>query len=535
MSRRPDLFISTSMQDKEAVDKLNRLFADAAVNNIEDVQLRFEGDVLRIQYVNQSITDVDEVEGATAKKMVERLKSRASISATEFMEPKEGRLHLNYTKAAGWPLDRRLDLRVNVIPTDAGETFCIRLLAKMGSNLSLQHIDMTSTVRHEFNTLLREQQGIFIVCGPVGSGKTTLLFSLLNELRLKGKNIKTIEDPVEIVMPGIDQMQVSHKLSFADGIRAMLRQRVHVGLVGEVRDHETAETAFRAGNTGTLLFFTLHADDAAMVVSRCEDLGIDRETFAQSVKLIVFTRLIRKLPDGHEFTPVKPSDSSRHWLEEAALYDPNDRFVEAPDSAFQGKMPLFEMIKITPEMRRVITSTKDPRLIREAAAKQPQYETLAEYAVRVARQGRTSLSQVQDLIGETVHPVVSARLDKKLYKAGILSADEQFACVQEWGDLRNQGKVVPLWEVIVSRGSATLQQVIDTIGCEDDASNRITFFIDRGDFTREQAMPLVEKWRDLGKKESLFQLLHESGLIEAEKVYIKDLLYYRRGGMRALD
>lgn len=535
MSGKPDLFISTSLNDKEAVQVLNELFIDAAQKKVEDVQLRFEGDVLKVEYVSHEVIACSEIEGPSAKIMGERIKSRAGISQTDFMTPRDGRFRLRYRKEHGWPIDRVLNLRVNIIPTDAGETFCIRLLAEMDDNLSLQTINMPHSVRNEFNMLLREQQGIFIVCGPVGSGKTTLLFSLLNALRKKGKNIKTIEDPVEIVMPGIDQMQVSTKLSFAQGIRAMLRQRVHVGLIGEVRDEDTAEAAFRAGNTGTLILFTIHADDPAKVISRCEDLGIDRETFAQSVRLIVFTRLIDTLPDGIDYPRVAPSDSAKNWLESAGLYDPNDRFIEVPETEFTSKTPLFEMIKISPDMRRAIMSERNASAVLEAAAKQPQYESLAEGAVRLAREGRTTLSKAQDLIGETVTPVSSLRLDKRLYNHGLITAQEQFACVQAWGQLRNEGAIVPLWKVIVDRGSVSLKQVIDYLGLESDAQNRIGYFIERGYIEHAAVAPVIKKWKDNGQKQSLFLMLVEHNLIDESQVYVEPLLNFRLGGMHALE
>lgn len=535
MSGKPDLFISTSLNDKEAVQVLNELFIDAAQKKVEDVQLRFEGDVLKVEYVSHEVIACSEIEGPSAKIMGERIKSRAGISQTDFMTPRDGRFRLRYRKEHGWPIDRVLNLRVNIIPTDAGETFCIRLLAEMDDNLSLQTINMPHSVRNEFNMLLREQQGIFIVCGPVGSGKTTLLFSLLNALRKKGKNIKTIEDPVEIVMPGIDQMQVSTKLSFAQGIRAMLRQRVHVGLIGEVRDEDTAEAAFRAGNTGTLILFTIHADDPAKVISRCEDLGIDREAFAQSVRLIVFTRLIDTLPDGIDYPRVAPSDSAKNWLESAGLYDPNDRFIEVPETEFTSKTPLFEMIKISPDMRRAIMSERNASAVLEAAAKQPQYESLAEGAVRLAREGRTTLSKAQDLIGETVTPVSSLRLDKRLYNHGLITAQEQFACVQAWGQLRNEGAIVPLWKVIVDRGSVSLRQVIDYLGLESDAQNRIGYFIERGYIEHAAVAPVIKKWKDNGQKQSLFLMLVEHNLIDESQVYVEPLLNFRLGGMHALE
>lgn len=535
MSQRPDLFITTSSLDREAIRKLNDIFEQGALANAMDIQLRLEGDVLKVQYVGDRVEDIEEIVGRDAKLICERVKSRAGIASSDFLTSTDGRFHLIYRKEAGRALDRKLDVRVNIIPTDAGETICLRLLAEANSTLTLDKIDMSNPCRYQFESLLREKQGVVIVCGPVGSGKTTLLFSLLSELQKMGKNIKTIEDPVEIVLPGIDQMQRSNKLSFAQGIRAMVRQHVHVGLVGEVRDEETAETAFRVGNTGTLIFFTVHADDAARVISRCEDLGIDRQTFAQSVRLIVFTRLIGRLPEDKEYARVEPSEASKNWLEAAGLYDESDRFIEVPESEFQGKVPLFEMFSISPEVRRAITSNRSLKEVMEIATKQPQYESLVECAVRKAREGVTTLSAVQDLVGETTQAIESIRLDKQLYDKGMLTASQQFECVQEWGEIRRSGKVIPLWKVIVDLGYASLEQIIDLLGCDEQAKNRVAHLVERKHLSWDAAARIIETWRKHDFNESLFKLLINAGLVTDEQVYTESLLYFRRGGMPALD
>lgn len=535
MSTKPDLFISTALNDREAIKTLNRIMIEGALAKVPDIQLRVEGDVMTVQYVDDDVVDVEVIEGHDVKIICERIKSRSGIAHTDFLSATVGRFQLHFRKKENFPVDRKLDVRVSIIPTDAGETFCLRLLAEMDDSLTLKQIAMSNTVRNEFNALLREQQGIFIVCGPVGSGKTTLLFSLLSELQKLGKNVKTIEDPVEIILPGIDQMQTSRRLSFADGVRAMVRQRMHVGLVGEVRDDETAEVSFRIGNTGSLIFFTIHADDAAMVISRCEDLGIDRQTFAQSVKLIVFTRLIGRLPQDVEYPRVEPSEASKNWLSAAELYHPTDRFIEVPETEFKGKVPLFEMIKITPEMRRAIVSSQNPRDVLEVAARQPQFETLAECAVRQARNGLTTLSAVQDLVGDTVNSVRSTRLDKQLCDMGVMTPEQQFECVELWGKYRISGKIVPLWKVITELGYANLEQIIDLVGLESEAQNRIDFFVERGYFSREKVQHLIDEWKKNEYRKSLFNMLLGAEVLTYEQVYDEGLLFFRRGGMLPLD
>lgn len=533
-AKRPDLFIATSGNDRDAILKVNEIFADGVKAGVADIQLRLEGGVLQVQHVGDRIETVGSVEGPDAKLILDRIKSRAGISQTEFLTPKDGRFDLTFDEAK-WGFRRELDVRVSVIPTDAGETMVCRLLAQVDENLSLDRIRMSSPVRNKLEGLLREKSGIFIVCGPVGSGKTTLLFSLLAALKKMGKNIKTIEDPVEIALAGIDQMQVSNKLSFEQGIRAMVRQRVHVGLVGEVRDEETALTAFRVGNTGTLILFTIHADDAASVITRCEDLGIDRQTFAQAVRLIVFTRLIDGLPKDGDYPRVEPSEASRNWLESAELFDGQDRFIEVPDSDYKGKIPLFEMIEVTPRMRRAIVNGGTRKEIFEAAAMQPQFETLAECAVRHAREGKTTLSAVQELVGETVQAVHSNRIDKRLYAQKIITASQQFECVERWGELRQAGKVVPLWQVVLDMGFASLEQVMDIVGADESCQDRVAFYVERGLFSREDAQPVIAQWKDDKYAQSLFSLLESHNLASHDQIYVKEVLHFRRGGMLALE
>lgn len=528
-------FISTTHYDGDAVEKLNKLFEHAALSKWEDLQFRRMGHRLVVQHVNDQVNQVEVLEGELARTMCERLKSRAGVNATDNRTAQDGRFALRFSTHCGDALDRDLDIRVSYIPTDAGETLVCRLLAQLDAKLRLDAMEMPEAMRIALEEFLREKQGILIVVGPVGSGKTTLMYAIIHALYQQAKNIKTAEHPIEITFPGIDQIAVTKHLTFDDAIAAWLRQRTHVGLVGEVRTEETAAAVFRIGNTGTLVLTTIHADDAAMVVDRCEKLGIDRETFAQSVKMIIYTRLISAFERNDEHDRVAPSNVARNWLERGGLYDARDLFVEMPSSAFTKKIPLFEAIRMTPEMRQAVIRGDDPKALRELATKQPQFETVAEAAVRVAREGRTTLSAVLSLIGHSVEPVHASRLDKRLYARGVIDASQQFEIVQRWGRAHASGRVVSLWEIVLDSGFATIREIIDAYGLEQDAENRIGFFVERGLLHAEQMQTLVEAWAARGRVTSLYrELVAECGLDE-DQVYCKELLEYQRGGMYALD
>jgi general secretion pathway protein E len=534
-STNADKFISTTHYDGAAVERLNKCFEYAATQRWEDLQFRRMGHRLVVQHVNDRVNEVDTVEGDEARTMCERLKSRANINAADSRSAQDGRFALRFSHERGDSINRNLDVRVNYTPTDAGETMVCRLLAEVDEKLQLDNIVMPEAMRIAMQEFLAEKQGILIVVGPVGSGKTTFMYSIIHALHKLGKNIKTAEHPIEITFPGIDQIQVTRQLTFDDAIAAWLRQRTHVGLVGEVRTAETAMAVFRIGNTGTLVLTTIHADDAISVVDRCAKFGIDGETFAQSVKMIVYTRLINAFEPSDEHERVAPGNMARNWLERGGLYDERDRFVELPSSEFTKKIPLFEAIRITPEMRQAIVRGDDPKTLLELATRQPQFETVSEAAVRVAREGRTTLSAVLSLIGHSVEKVRATRLDKRLYASGALTASQQFDVVQQWGRARANGRIVTLWEMVLESGHSDLRQIIDAYGQDADAENRIGFFVERGLLDVEPMQRLVEAWKAAGMGTSLYRMLIDQAGLSPGEVYCKELLEYQRGGMYALD
>lgn len=539
----PDLFISSSGRDGVAIDILNNLFWEASEQGVSDIQLRFNQHLrtVRVEKVSDAVElfqpwgeldDRDLYEHIDA-----RLRSRARIDAAARNTASDGRIRLRYRQEAGFSKNKTLDIRVSIIPTEAGQTYVCRIQDAKFSLKPLEDIAMSESVRRAFESLLEEKQGIVVVCGPTGSGKTTLLFSLLLEFLNLKRNIKTVEHPPEYIVDGFDQVAVSDQLSFADAIRAFMRQRPHVILVGEVRDPETAEAVSQAGNTGHIVFCTTHADHAPGVVKRFADLGMQRESIAQSFRLIIAQRLLDGVVEEYPDEDFKePSELSRAWLKACGAYHPRDRFLELPRTHMKGRVPIFEAIQITPEVRAAIRNPEHRIMdIFEAAALQPQFETLAECAVRQARQGKTTLSEVHSLIGETVIQVHSERIDKVLVRDGVLDPEQAFQVVETQAKHRHNGRVISIWETVLELGLATLEQVIDAVGTTKEASNRLGYFRSQKLLSQPQLDAIDTAWKQTNCGESIFSIAESIGPLTHEDIYNKAVLYYRAPGMGALQ
>lgn len=253
--------------------------------------------------------------------VVSRLKILGGLDIAERRLPQDGRIKVKQG-------ERSLDLRVSTLPTHCGEKVVLRLLDPGRDLLSLEHVGLEPMQRRLLETVLAQPQGAILVTGPTGSGKTSTLYAALTHLKSPGINIVSIEDPIEFQIQGINQVQVNERagLSFASTLRSVLRQDPDVIMVGEIRDHETAEIAFQASLTGHLVFSTLHTNDAISAVSRLLDLGIEPFLAASSVSLIIAQRLMRRL--------------CRHCRE---AYQPSDdivkrlRLTDAPAAVFRGK------------------------------------------------------------------------------------------------------------------------------------------------------------------------------------------------------
>lgn len=527
----PNLFISTSGRvDEEAVNFLNKMFFEAAVHKVADIQLRFFSYEHRIEV--QSISDVvsplldyGDLEGIDWYELIDsKIRSKASLDVADNVRPLDGRMRLIYKKEDGWDQDISLDIRISILPTNIGQTIVLRIQRGAEVLLPFEQLEMTDAIRELLRDILSLGQGLVIVCGPTGSGKTTLLFSLLLELLKAGKNIKTIEDPVEYTVDGIDQVSRTMYLNFAQALSAFLRQHPHVILVGEIRDKESAEAAVQAARTGHLVFSTVHADSAADSFLRLRDLGVDSNTLSDSLKAVIGQRLLRAFSADEDVLMGPPTDMEKFKLEQLGLYHPGEQFPQVGNSPMKGRVPLMEVISIDQHIKKALAN---PRFMVEdickAASMQPQYQSLIEGHVRLARQGRTVLK------GFDAHPLYlyhTERIDQVLLKRGHITPEESYKMVDGFAQSLGKGIQKTLWEVAIDLGMVSLEQIFAAVGSLPSSAQRLQFYIENRLITKEVASECIKEFMSFNYSTSIFEIVKEQTGLSDEQIYDKKILYY---------
>jgi general secretion pathway protein E len=331
--------------------------------------------------------------------IIARLKIMAGLNIAEKRLPQDGRFAI---RTAG----KDVDLRVSVLPTSHGERVVLRLLEKENRLLNLSEMGFSPERLATMQQLIQLAHGIILVTGPTGSGKTTTLYAALSQINAPDKNIITVEDPVEYQLQGIGQMQVNPKinLTFAAGLRSILRQDPDVIMIGEIRDRETAEIAIHASLTGHLVFSTLHTNDAASAATRLIDMGIEPFLVASSVVAVLAQRLLRKIcPDCKR--PYKPS------VEELSRLDTNlgsavtlYRGVgcqACSQTGYRGRTGIFELMVLDDEIRRLIGAKADATAIKQAAVAKGMVTLKDEGAAKVL-QGQTTLEEVMRITQQEI-------------------------------------------------------------------------------------------------------------------------------------
>ncbi|MEK6684363.1 MAG: type II secretion system ATPase GspE [Nitrospirota bacterium] len=324
--------------------------------------------------------------------IISRVKIMAGLNIAEKRLPQDGRIGI---KIAG----RDVDIRVSVIPTAHGERVVLRLLDKSTSLLNLEDIGLTVEERQTLLHLIQLSHGIVLVTGPTGSGKTTTLYSALSRINSPDKNIITIEDPIEYQLKGIGQMQVNPKinLTFANGLRSILRQDPDVIMVGEIRDAETAEIAIHASLTGHLVFSTLHTNDTAGAITRLIDMGIEPFLVSSSVAAIIAQRLVRCVcPHCRQaYTPV-PEELAKLGFKTGPARPTFYRATgcaECMRTGYHGRTGIYEILLINDEIRQMILAKTDSNQIKNRAIEKGM-RTLRDDGARKVVNGITTLEEI---------------------------------------------------------------------------------------------------------------------------------------------
>ncbi|MFC1850428.1 ATPase, T2SS/T4P/T4SS family [candidate division CSSED10-310 bacterium] len=327
--------------------------------------------------------------------VISRLKIMASIDISEKRKPQDGKIRM---KVEG----RQIDLRVSTLPTRHGEKVVIRILDQSKSLVSLDKLGMSEKVQGQIYSAIQKPQGMILVTGPTGSGKTTSLYSFLATVRDEALNIVTIEDPIEYELKGINQVQINERagLTFASALRSILRQDPNIVMVGEIRDHETAEIAVKASQTGHLVFSTLHTNDTVATITRLVDIGIEPFLISSSVIIIIAQRLVRKIcPDCKK--EYQPPDWVVHQLKLDRLKDMKYYHGEGcnncAQSGYKGRIGVYEVLEMVPKLREKISAAASEEQVKQEAITQGTVMLITD-AIQKIREGITTPEEVVKVI-----------------------------------------------------------------------------------------------------------------------------------------
>lgn len=383
-------------EDGPIVKFVNFMLSEAIKSRASDIHVEPYEKRFRIRFrIDGTLIEKTQPPPGAAGAIVSRIKILSKMDISERRRPQDGRLKVRLKDG------REVDFRVNSTPLIFGEKICLRVLDKSNLNVDMSKLGMEQDQLTMFKDSLNLPQGLILITGPTGSGKTTTIYSGLAELNKIDVNISTAEDPVEFNLDGINQVQVNSAIgfTFADALRAFLRQDPDIIMVGEIRDLETAEVAYKASSTGHLVVSTLHTNDAAATISRLIDMGVAPYLVAESTSLIMAQRLIRKICSKC------PTD---HRVPDEVLLEIGIPESELPEfkntkkgegcsycngTGLAGRVAIYEMLKLNAGLKDAILKQSSPLELKRAAVKNGM-KTLRRSAINKFKAGQTNLEEV---------------------------------------------------------------------------------------------------------------------------------------------
>ncbi|OFW05317.1 MAG: hypothetical protein A3H96_07635 [Acidobacteria bacterium RIFCSPLOWO2_02_FULL_67_36] len=376
--------------ERSAVSVLERIIARAAADGASDIHFERRQDDFHVRFrVDGTFRDVAVLPPALAPAVVARVKVLSGMDIAEHRLPQDGR----FSATVG---DQRLDLRSSTYPTVHGEKAVLRLLDSGRLRLTLDRAGLTGVPLETMRELIHRPEGILLITGPTGSGKTSTLYAALGELVQTGKNIVTIEDPVEYAVPGLNQGQTNDKagFTFAKGLRSILRQDPDVIMVGEIRDSETLEVAIEASLTGHLVLSTLHTNSAVATIARLFDMGLEPYLLASSVIGIVAQRLVRRVCTTCRAEVQTPPALRAMFREgEPATYFRGRGCRDCRGTGFHGRIGVFELLRMTDAMNELVL-VRAPDIRLHDAARAAGMISMREECLALVRSGDTTLEEV---------------------------------------------------------------------------------------------------------------------------------------------
>ncbi|MFH1645892.1 MAG: ATPase, T2SS/T4P/T4SS family [Candidatus Omnitrophota bacterium] len=374
------------------VKVVNLMLTEAVEKRVSDIHVEPEESEVRVRYrIDGALREAFTIPKDNQNAVLSRLKIMSGLNITEWRLPQDGRFKIKVH-------DKEVDFRVSILPVTHGGKVVMRALDKASLSVGLKHLGFEDENLEKLNIALAKPYGMILVTGPTGSGKSTTLYSIVTKLNVPEKNIVTIEDPVEYKIEGISQIQVNEeiKLTFANGLRAILRQTPDIVLIGEIRDFDTADIGVKASLTGQLLLSTLHTNDAPSAVTRLIDMGLEPYLVASSLICIIAQRLCRKIcPNCKEKAVVSQAVLDRLGLKlpKGAVFYKGKGCSKCNGSGYHGRMGVLEVLLIDDGIRELITDKVSSDKLREYAISKGM-TTLRDNAFAKCLKGLTTIEEV---------------------------------------------------------------------------------------------------------------------------------------------
>ncbi len=403
----------------------NLILSDALKVRASDIHIEPQENTVRVRYrIDGDLRNIMEVPIKLIPALAVRIKILAELDITERHKPQDGRIKIFYN-------DRKIDLRISIIPTFFGEKIVLRILDPKEARIELGLIGFEENELTVYKEAITRPQGIILVTGPTGSGKTSTLYATLNFIKIQKKNIMTIEDPIEYLVDGINQIQVNSmkNVLFSSGLRSILRQDPNVILVGEIRDRETADIAFQSSLTGHLVFSTLHTNNAVASITRLLDIGLEPYLIASSLILTVAQRLTKIICPycKEEYTP------DNHLLDDFKKYIDKlkiEKFYRGKGcekcgfSGFLGRTAIFEILKVNDNIRNLITAkAREDEIFN--AARDSGLKPLVSAGMEKVAKGTTTLEEISAVVGIKEEEKIIQKSRETGKKLKILIADDE--------------------------------------------------------------------------------------------------------------
>ncbi|MCD4742753.1 MAG: type II secretion system ATPase GspE, partial [Desulfobacteraceae bacterium] len=380
--------------DAPVIKLVNHMISQGVKTGASDIHIEPYQETLIVRYrIDGILYEMLSLPKQIQSALVSRIKVMADMNIAEKMIPQDGRFEV---KIGG----DRIDIRLSTIPVSFGERVVMRLLNKSGYFLELSEFNLSKDNYDLLLEIINQHNGIVLVTGPTGSGKTTTLYAALSKINSSDKNIITIEDPVEYNISGIGQIQVNRKknVTFAKGLRSIVRQDPDIVLVGEIRDLETAEIAIQSALTGHLVFSTLHTNDSAGAITRMVDLGIEPYLLSSSVQAVIAQRLVRVLCEEckQDFFPEQKDVANLNSTGKILL---GEKIYKAKgcekcfNTGYQGRQPIFEIMVVDDVLKEAILTTSDSNKIKDTAVNQGMVSLRNDGMIKVLN-GITTINEV---------------------------------------------------------------------------------------------------------------------------------------------